>query len=64
MAHAYRLVPAYFVFTERRFVLVLVDKQGCPAAMSGAPPFHRSITHFNEEIAGTFDLEKGIQDKI
>jgi hypothetical protein len=54
--HAYRLVRDYFVFTDKR--LVLVDKQG----MTGSKvEYHslpyRTITHFSIETAGTFDLD-------
>ena len=54
--HAYQLVRDYFVFTNKR--LVLVDKQG----MTGSKvEYHsipyKSITHFSVETAGHFDLE-------
>ena len=54
--HAYQLIRDYFVFTNKR--LVLVDKQG----MTGSKvEYHsipyRSITHFSIETAGTFDLD-------
>lgn len=54
--HAYQLVRDYFVFTDKR--LVLVDKQG----MTGSKvEYHslpyRSITHFSIETGGTFDLD-------
>jgi hypothetical protein len=54
--HAYQLIRDYFVFTDKRFVLV--DKQG----MTGSKvQYHsipyRSITHFSIETAGTFDLD-------
>jgi hypothetical protein len=54
--HAYQLIRDYFVFTDKR--LVLVDKQG----MTGSKvEYHsipyKSITHFSIETAGTFDLE-------
>lgn len=54
--HAYQLFRDYFVFTNRR--LVLVDKQG----MTGSKvEYHslpyRSITHFSIETAGTFELD-------
>src|SRR3989344_920086 len=39
--HAYQLIRDYFVFTNKR--LVLVDKQ--------------SMTHFSIETGGTFDLD-------
>jgi len=54
--HAYQLIRDYFVFTDKR--LVLVDKQG----MTGSKvDYHsipyRSITHFSVETAGTFGLD-------
>jgi hypothetical protein len=54
--HAYQLIRDYFVFTNKRFVLV--DKQG----MTGRKvEYHsipyKSITHFSVETAGTFDLD-------
>src|SRR3954453_23778889 len=54
--HAYQLIRDYFVFTDKR--LVLVDKQG----MTGSKvEYHsipyKSITHFSIETAGHFDLE-------
>ena len=54
--HAYQLIRDYFVFTDKR--LVLVDKQG----MTGSKvEYHsipyRSITHFSIETSGTFDLD-------
>ena len=54
--HAYQLVRDYFVFTDKRFVVV--DKQG----MTGSKvEYHsipyKSITHFSIETAGTFDLD-------
>jgi hypothetical protein len=54
--HAYQLIRDYFVFTDKRFVLV--DKQG----ISGNKvEYHsipyKSITHFSIETGGTFDLD-------
>ena len=54
--HAYQLIRDYFVFTDKR--LVLVDKQG----MTGSKvEYHsipyKSITHFSVETAGTFDMD-------
>jgi hypothetical protein len=54
--HAYQLIRDYFVFTDKR--LVLLDKQG----MTGSKvDYHsipyRSITHFSVETAGTFGLD-------
>lgn len=54
--HAYQLIRDYFVFTDKRFVLV--DKQGMTAskvAYHSIP--YRSIVHFSIETAGTFDLD-------
>ena len=54
--HAYQLIRDYFVFTDKRFVLV--DKQGLTGSKV---EFHsipyKSITHFSVETAGTFDLD-------
>ena len=54
--HAYQLIRDYFVFTDKR--LVLVDKQGITGSKV---EFHsipyKSITHFSIEIGGTFDLD-------
>jgi hypothetical protein len=49
--HAYQLIRDYFVFTDKRFVLV--DKQG----LTGSKVEYRSITHVSIETAGTFDLD-------
>lgn len=54
--HAYQLIRDYFVFTNKR--LVLVDKQG----MTGSKvEYHsipyKSITHFSVETGGHFDLD-------
>ena len=54
--HAYQLIRDYFVFTDKRFVLV--DKQGMTwskVEYHSIP--YRSITHFSIETAGTFDLD-------
>jgi hypothetical protein len=54
--HAYQLIRDYFVFTDKR--LVLVDKQGLTGSKID---FHsipyRSVTHFSVETAGTFDMD-------
>ena len=54
--HAYQLIRDYFVFTDKRFVLV--DKQGVTGSKI---EFHSipytSITHFSIETGGTFDLD-------
>ena len=54
--HAYQLIRDYFVFTDKRFVLV--DKQGLTGsklAYHSIP--YKSITHFSIETGGTFDLD-------
>jgi hypothetical protein len=54
--HAYQLIRDYFVFTDKRFVLV--DKQGLTARKVEYHSIpYRSITHFSIETAGTFDLD-------
>lgn len=54
--HAYQLIRDYFVFTDKR--LVLVDKQGITGSKVEyhAIPY-KSITHFSIETGGTFDLD-------
>jgi hypothetical protein len=54
--HAYQLIRDYFVFTDKRFVVV--DKQGLTGskvAYHSIP--YKSITHFSIETGGTFDLD-------
>lgn len=54
--HAYQLIRDYFVFTDKR--LVLVDKQGLRGTKVEYHSIpYRSITHFSIETAGTFDLD-------
>ncbi|MGI9047521.1 MAG: PH domain-containing protein [Burkholderiales bacterium] len=54
--HAYQLIRDYFVFTNRR--LVLVDKQGITGSKVEYHSIpYRSITHFSIETAGHFDLD-------
>ena len=54
--HAYQLIRDYFVFTDKRFVLV--DKQGIRGSKVQYHSIpYRSITHFSIETAGTFDLD-------
>lgn len=54
--HAYQLVRDYFVFTNKRFVLV--DKQGLTGSKVEYHSIpYKSITHFSVETAGTFDLD-------
>ena len=54
--HAYQLIRDYFVFTDRRFVLV--DKQGITGSKIEYHSIpYKSITHFSIETAGMFDLD-------
>lgn len=54
--HAYQLFRDYFVFTDKR--LVLVDKQGVTGSKVEYHSLpYRAITHFSIETAGTFDLD-------
>ena len=54
--HAYQLIRDYFVFTDRR--LVLVDKQGITGSKIEYHSIpYKSITHFSIETGGTFDLD-------
>ena len=54
--HAYQLIRDYFVFTNKRFVLV--DKQGITGSKIEYHSIpYKSITHFSVETAGTFDLD-------
>ncbi len=54
--HAYQLIRDYFVFTNRR--LVLVDKQGLTGSKVEYHSIpYKSITHFSIETAGHFDLD-------
>lgn len=54
--HAYQLIRDYFVFTDKRFVLV--DKQGITGKKTEYHSIpYKSITHFSIETAGTFDLD-------
>lgn len=54
--HAYQLIRDYFVFTNKRFVLV--DKQGFTGSKVEYHSIpYRSITHFSVETAGTFELD-------
>lgn len=54
--HAYQLIRDYFVFTDRR--LVLVDRQGLTGSKVEYHSIpYRSITHFSVETAGTFELD-------
>lgn len=54
--YAYQLLRDYFVFTDKRFVLV--DKQGITGSKTEYHSIpYRNITHFSIETAGTFDLD-------
>ena len=54
--HAYQLVRDYFVFTDKR--LVLVDKQGLTGSKAEYHSIpYKSITHFSIETGGTLDLD-------
>ena len=54
--HAYQLIRDFFVFTDKRFVLV--DKQGLTGSKVEYHSIpYKSITHFSVETAGTFDLD-------
>lgn len=54
--HAYQLIRDYFVFTNKRFVLV--DKQGLTGSKVQYRSIpYRSITHFSIETAGTFEYD-------
>lgn len=54
--HAYQLIRDYFVFTDKRFVVV--DKQGLTGSKIEYHSIpYKSITHFSIETAGTFDLD-------
>jgi hypothetical protein len=54
--HAYQLFRDYFVFTDKRFVLV--DKHGLTGTKVEYHSIpYKSITHFSIETAGTFELD-------
>lgn len=53
---AYQLIRDYFVFTNKR--LVLVDKQGLTGSKVEYHSIpYKNITHFSVETGGHFDLE-------
>lgn len=53
---AYQLIRDYFVFTNKR--LVLVEKQGITGSKVDYHSIpYKSITHFSVETAGHFDLD-------
>ncbi len=54
--HAYQLIRDYFVFTNKR--LVLVNKQGITGSKVDYHSIpYKSITHFSIETGGHFDLD-------
>ena len=54
--HAYQLIRDYFVFTDKR--LVLVNKQGLTGSKAEYHSIpYKSITHFSIETGGTLDLD-------
>ena len=54
--HAYQLIRDYFVFTDKRFVLV--DRQGVTGSKVEYHSIpYRSILHFSIETGGAFDLD-------
>lgn len=54
--HAYQLIRDYFVFTDKR--LVLVDKQGLTGSKVEYHSIpYTSISHFSVETGGHFDLD-------
>lgn len=54
--HAYQLIRDYFVFTDKRFVLV--DKQGLTGSKVEYHSIpYKSITHFSIETGDTFDMD-------
>ena len=54
--HAYQLIRDYFVFTDKR--LVLVDRQGITGSKVEYHSLpYKSVTHFSVETGGTFDLD-------
>ncbi|WP_374580427.1 PH domain-containing protein [Pseudoduganella sp.] len=58
--HAYQLIRDYFVFTDKR--LVVVNKQGITGSKM---EFHsipyKSVTHFSIETGGTLDLDADLK---
>ncbi|MGI4846742.1 MAG: PH domain-containing protein [Janthinobacterium lividum] len=54
--HAYQMIRDYFVFTDKR--LVLVNKQGITGSKVEYHSIpYKSITHFSIETAGHLDLD-------
>lgn len=60
LVRAFKLIRDYFVFTDKR--LILIDKQGITgrkAEYHSIP--YKSISHFSVETAGTFDLDSELK---
>ena len=58
--HAYKLIRDFFVFTDKR--LIMVDKQGITGnKMSFHSIPYTTITRFSVETAGTLDLESELR---
>ena len=54
--HAYQLIRDYFVFTDKRFIMV--DRQGVTGSKVEYHSIpYRSILHFSIETGGAFDLD-------
>lgn len=54
--HVYKLIRDYFVFTDKR--LVMVDKQGITGSKIEYHSIpYKSVVHFSVETAGTFDMD-------
>jgi Bacterial PH domain len=54
--HAYQLIRDFFIFTDKRFVMV--DRQGITGSKVEYHSIpYKSITHFSIETAGTFDMD-------
>ncbi|WP_394205221.1 PH domain-containing protein [Shewanella waksmanii] len=57
---AYRVIRDMFVFTNKR--LILIDKQGVTGKkVSYHSVPYKSITHFEVETAGTFDMDSELK---
>jgi hypothetical protein len=58
--HAYQLIRDYFVFTNKRFVLV--DKEGLAGSKVEYRSIpYKSITHFSIETGGTLNLDADLK---
>ncbi|QJR15089.1 PH domain-containing protein [Usitatibacter palustris] len=61
--HAYQLIRDYFVFTNRR--LVVVDKHGITGSKVEYHSIpHKAISHFSVETGGAFDLDAELKIRI